>query len=653
MALDDFDVADSFRTLSVQDTPILDHSLSHNYQMGSELFGRLVRDDLYDTNESKKKVKVIEFEAQEREMTAEWVGDEFSEELSGELRRTHPDVLNGRVNRKQIKVPDEVLKTINNKILYHQDPKKLRMNLSKLFVDLNETGIQQPSKDTSLEVDANIASFFTQNYGEIYQPLYELKKRVADFNPQRILDVGYGPATGMIALNEIMGDSFNPNLKHSFIIGSYEMQKRAKVLLSRQICEYNNVAEPESMDAESLEIDRMINRIDTGASHDIDTKKIKIKTKMISLIPETIKYDLIILSHQLLTSPEGFPLEIDEVLDEYLSHLAPNGHIVLVERGSPLGFETVARARQIVLRPENYQGNLKTPRLYSRASDIKPKNDDIPNFYLKVVAPCQHHGECPLQLKKLEPYNYGGKLSNKINWCHFQINIQRPKFLMELKKGRLMGGEWDPLNYGIAPKRSVGTKRSYANDWETVTYSYLVMQRSSLEESEALQTETYDQVQELGSKGDDIDSWPRVMKTPLKKKGMIVAEVCGPSGKLEKWIIPKSLGKQEYHDARKLHNGDLWPLDAKTKTESSRNSYKLMERIERKQENIQKKEKLTNKLEKIKIRKEIEAKQLALRDVEPNETNLMDRIDNMGAIIDLQLKQNPKYQKLAKNKYKY
>ena len=64
-------------------------------------------------------------------------------------------------------------------------------------------------------------------------------------------------------------------------------------------------------------------------------------------------------------------------------------------------------------------------------------------------------------------------------------------------------------------------------------------------------------------------SLPRQVLPPLKRKGHIQLEVCTPSGRIERWTVPKSRGKQSYHDARKAVWGDLWALGAKTRTPRS------------------------------------------------------------------------------------
>jgi hypothetical protein len=62
-------------------------------------------------------------------------------------------------------------------------------------------------------------------------------------------------------------------------------------------------------------------------------------------------------------------------------------------------------------------------------------------------------------------------------------------------------------------------------------------------------------------------SLPRNVSRPLKRHGHVLLDLCTPAGKLERWIVPQSHGRQEYRDARKAKWGDLWALGAKTRTE--------------------------------------------------------------------------------------
>ncbi|EIF47588.1 putative mitochondrial ribosomal protein rsm22p [Brettanomyces bruxellensis AWRI1499] len=116
----------------------------------------------------------------------------------------------------------------------------LKHNVAQYYLSLDEKQLQNPVK-TEQEADVSIAATFAQNYGIAFQVLDELRRRVGkegSFHPKSVLSCGSGPATGMLALNELMGENFNPEVKDVLIHGDFHMMRRAKLLLSRQLCEY-------------------------------------------------------------------------------------------------------------------------------------------------------------------------------------------------------------------------------------------------------------------------------------------------------------------------------------------------------------------------------------------------------------------------------
>jgi len=58
---------------------------------------------------------------------------------------------------------------------------------------------------------------------------------------------------------------------------------------------------------------------------------------------------------------------------------------------------------------------------------------------------------------------------------------------------------------------------------------------------------------------------PRAVWPPMKRRGHVILDLCTPAGRLERWTVPRSHGRQAYRDARKSHWGDLWALGAKTR----------------------------------------------------------------------------------------
>ena len=59
-------------------------------------------------------------------------------------------------------------------------------------------------------------------------------------------------------------------------------------------------------------------------------------------------------------------------------------------------------------------------------------------------------------------------------------------------------------------------------------------------------------------------SWPRIVRTPLKKGGHVTFDACCPNGALERFTLAKSAGRQAYQDARKSRQGELFPHADKT-----------------------------------------------------------------------------------------
>ncbi|KAL6949764.1 hypothetical protein ACO0QE_000424 [Hanseniaspora vineae] len=526
-------------------------------------------------------------EAYRKYREPDWAKDIVTERGS----KFDPRTLAGKMSLSgTIKMNPVVADAINDHILKPHVPNHLRQSAANYYLELQQNKIHRPCK-TPMEVDSHIASIFLQNYGSLYQSLYELRKRCIDagkeFNPQRVLDVGYGPATGIVALNDLMGPEYRPALKDSVVVGSLEMQKRAKIILSRQ---YNEVVEFETQEDATAAAATAASAEERGTDDieqadrlygNIDTKKIRINTNLKKRVPGKPKqYDLIILQHQLLKDEHEFPLQVETNLQHYLQILAPGGHVVFVERGNPMGFEIIARARELVLRPEKHEDEPlvgKPPRLWSATStESTPGSNDV---YLKVVAPCAHHRTCPLQVGK--PLYYEFKKFGNLNFCNNQKKIQRPKFSIELKRGKILGSTWSesPNEPGVAtnPEAQGISGRRGATDYEILNYSYLILQRvknsEDVEQSKhaakgSTDESTDESLNVAESISKDIDTGARVVDVPLKKKGHVVLTLCGSSGDIEKVTIPKSFNKEIYYDARKSKKNDIWVHGGKTTVKS-------------------------------------------------------------------------------------
>lgn len=616
-------------------TPISSHQedlLPFNRKRHSELFGQLVRSDVTKQTEEINDLPNDYVRRPEDPIISNFRNPDgsFIRGNSAEEARLHPLTLEGRVDHSVVKLPSTISKAIDEKILSLRIPSQLKERAAEIYQSLDKDQIQK-APVSALDSDAHIAALFLQDYANVKKVLLELKKRVGEdkFSPESVLDIGYGPATGMIALNEIMGERFKPSVKDAYVIGrrNNEMKKRAKLLLSQQPCEAIEEPKEKTNMEDKPEEDDLLGRI--------DTRKINIQTHVRDSLASTKRYDLIIINQALLTREHSFPRDIDLNLDMVLPLLNPNGHLVLVERGNPLGFEIIARARQVMLRPENYVNERgKIPRPYIRGSKLKPQKlrdddkivteehkayeqkmieqleqeiaedanledhltakfgelseDDLkfefedevelidpknesanetPNYsgvdyHLSIIAPCPHHGRCPLQLG--DPYLYKVRdHKHRFSHCSFSNVVERPKYTLELKKGKKLAMLWEKEKLLKGERKMFqGNGRPGGNNTELGDFSYLIMHRAPNDEASIKKIES--DREHATSVEEDKSSWPRLVDYPTKIKKNVKFNVCAPSGNIETWQVPKSLGKQTYHDARKARQGDLWALGKKT-----------------------------------------------------------------------------------------
>jgi ribosomal protein RSM22 (predicted rRNA methylase) len=112
-----------------------------------------------------------------------------------------------------------------------------------------------------------------------------------------------------------------------------------------------------------------------------------------------------------------------------------------------------------------------------------------------IVAPCPHENDCPMS---------GG------DWCHFSARVERTSLHRRIKSGTL--------------------------PYEDEKYSYVVAARSEAQRAPA-----------------------RVIRHPIKQKGHVRLELCGPRGLSKETVSRKN--KEEYRAARKAEWGSAWPFD--------------------------------------------------------------------------------------------
>lgn len=470
-------------------------------------------------------------------------------------------------------------------------------------------------------VDAHIAALVPQNFTAAVYALSEARRRLGpSWRPNRILDIGTGPAVGVLALNEVFegSTSYNPEHVQSVIYGNKLMARRGMEILRAQKLEQaaRVVKSFQVREHEKLELDDEENEkvplafadeehFDDPAYHphpdSIDTRFDGVKFRLNSLPTE--KYDLITVMHHMLFPTEKKPGESDRRLKRILDLLAPGGVLVLIERGNLLGFERIARAREMILRPktkrtvgikedslrkyhdqqvknfpeEGFSKEYTTPAQATHAIEFEPLPEDQitqeviisekelhkllepenktlshSRSSLRVIAPCSHHNHCPLQLRHLD------EDFKRRSWCHFPQMMQKPDWLIDLKRGKNLSLSWKTSTKKLnKPNKMSGKGRTGSRNYELAQISYLVVQKEAETAENTLPKPNSTLEKSL--------SWPRILNPPIKRDKHVMMDVCSPQGFFERWTITKSSDKQQYHDARKANWGDLWALQAKLK----------------------------------------------------------------------------------------
>ncbi|KAI9769366.1 MAG: 37S ribosomal protein S22 [Geoglossum simile] len=250
------------------------------------------------------------------------------------------------------------------------------------------------------------------------------------------------------------------------------------------------------------------------------------------------QYDIIIAAHTLWPLREDYQRK--RQVQNLWSLLNPNGGVlILLEKGLPRGFEAIAGAREMLL--SNHISCPEATEYASKDSESTPKGTKETGM---IIAPCTNHTKCPMYLMP-------GLSHSRKDFCHFKQRYIRPPFLQ-----RIM--------------------HAVDRNHEDVKFSYLAVQRGRDERATNGLTQGAEAAEAAfsgyGAKPGDKDyqpthplSLPRSILPPLKRRKHVIIDVCTPAGKLERWTIPRSFGRQAYRDASKSSWGDLWPLGAKTR----------------------------------------------------------------------------------------
>ena len=114
--------------------------------------------------------------------------------------------------------------------------------------------------------------------------------------------------------------------------------------------------------------------------------------------------DMVLFSYSLNEIPKN---KIFSVIEN--AYNQTNNFIVVIEPGTPVGFQNIKKVRELVL-----------------------------DLGMSILAPCTHNKLCPME---------------KSNWCHFSVRLPRSSIHRKIKKGKL-GYEDEKFSYIVASKKN-------------------------------------------------------------------------------------------------------------------------------------------------------------------------------------------------------
>ena len=411
-----------------------------------------------------------------------------------------------------------------------------------------------------MEANAFITSVMPPTYASISATLVETRKRLgpswlnkllAQPGGPRVLDAG-SAGVGILAWREIIQahwDSLHssdrnpppaPESKAVVLTGSDTLRHRATTLLEN-----------------TTFVPRLPDYVHTRQRPNIDDDR---------PVQQRKQFDVIIASHSL------FPLKEEWERKQHVQNLwsllsDEGGVLILIEKGIPRGFETIAAARDMLL--ERYIA-VPDGQTSSYSSNDAPldENDLFQKSKGMIVAPCTNHDKCPM-------FKSTGISHGRKDICSFQQRYIRPPFLQRVLGARDRNHDDVEFSYISVMKGDDLRTRAFST-WDHVndplSAPSAAVSDTALTVAEQQESALHIQDGFEDSDPDSSDSpapppahvFPRMVNEPLKRQGHITMDLCTPQGEIRRWTIPKSFSHQAYRDARKARWGDLWALGAKT-----------------------------------------------------------------------------------------
>ena len=276
--------------------------------------------------------------------------------------------------------------------------------------------------------------------------------------------------------------------------------------------------------------------------------------------------------------------------------LKPNGIFVMIEPGTPDGFNSVRAVRNMLL-------------------DCCPPDD--PEFEFEerchIIAPCTHNGECPMERHK-KNFMKRGKLAYDLlqdelendNEKYSKVDLENQlddedfvdlssqlgstsetdafnssfcSFVQSLP-GQVAGDKGEKFSYLVAQKRIFGHSEDLSGSFKDDQLTDLLARahKAATQNDGNSAQEIYDLAQDLESRYFDSDeddlglellrgehnrrSMGRIIRAPIKRKGHIYIDYCAAPGRIMRSRVSKSTSNVApgiYSAARKSRWGGFWP----------------------------------------------------------------------------------------------
>ncbi|KAL8520512.1 hypothetical protein ACS0TY_011148 [Phlomoides rotata] len=369
---------------------------------------------------------------------------------------------------------------------------------------------------------AYVAARMPAVYSALHRVLSEVKRRVPDFSPAKVLDYGAGTGSALWAMMEVWPGT----VEHINLVEPSQSMQRAGQSLVKDLRELPLIQSYSSLQALTKKINK------SGRRHDL-----VIASYVLGEIPSM--KDRITLVRQLWDLTGDI--------------------LVLAEPGTPQGSNIISQMRSHILWMEKRRSRKLLNAAKKTSKDLMTL--DTGAF---IVAPCPHDGTCPLL--------------NTNKYCHFVQRLERTSSqrLYKRSKGPLRGFEDEKFCY-VAFRRGTRPREPWPLDgmkFETLEEMKanrlpedLEIESESQFESEETDAATEDEEKEEGPPRADLGSgWGRIVYMPFRRGKRVELDVCratnseGTEGSFDRVVITQRLNPALHHQARRSMWGDLWPL---------------------------------------------------------------------------------------------